>query len=200
MENGKVVHENALLKFTDATIVNIYQQRFRGLAEFYKYTTDRRRLQKLKYYMEIALTKTLACKHKVTVKSIYRKYASRRDVNGYSYKVLAVEIPGSQGRQFAYWGGISLKRVDVGQGYIIDRTVKDELPQPAKLELIRRLQSNRCELCGSTEKCEVHHVRKLVDIERQWRNREKPAWVERMLQIRRRTLVVCEKCHHEIHS
>lgn len=200
MENGKAVHENALLKFADATIVNIYQQRFRGLAEYYKYTTDRRRLQKLKYYMEIALTKTLARKHKVTVKSIYRKYASRQDVNGYSYKVLAVEIPGSQGRQFAYWGGISLNRVDVGQGYIIDRTVKDELPQPTKLELIRRLQSNRCELCGSTEKCEVHHVRKLVDIERQWRNREKPAWVERMLQIRRRTLVVCEECHHEIHS
>jgi group II intron reverse transcriptase/maturase len=200
MENGKAVHENALLKFTDATIVNIYQQRFRGLAEFYKYTTDRRRLQKLKYYMEVALTKTLACKHKVTVKSIYRKYASRRDVDGYSYKVLAVEIPGSQGRQFAYWGGIPLKRVDIGQGYIIDRTVKDELPQPTKLELIRRLQSNRCELCGSTEKCEVHHVRKLVDIERQWRNREKPAWVERMLQIRRRTLVVCEECHNGIHS
>lgn len=200
MEKGKVAHENALLKFADATIVNIYQQRFRGLAEYYKYTTDRRRLQKLKYYMEIALTKTLACKHKVTVKSIYRKYASRQNVNGYSYKVLAVEIPGTQGRQFAYWGGISLNRVDVGQGYIIDRTVKDELPQPAKLELIRRLQTNRCELCGSTEKCEVHHVGKLVDIERQWRNREKPAWVERMLQVRRRTLVVCEECHHEIHS
>lgn len=200
MENGKAVQENTLLKFTDATIVNIYQQRFRGLAEFYKYTTDRRRLQKLKYYMEVALTKTLACKHKVTVKSIYRKYASRMDVDGYSYKVLAVEIPGSQGKQFAYWGGIPLKRVDIGQGYIIDRTVKDELPHPTKLELIRRLQSNRCELCGSTEKCEVHHVRKLVDIEHQWRNREKPAWVERMLQIRRRTLVVCEECHNEIHS
>lgn len=200
MQGGKAVHENALLKFTDATIVNVYQQRYRGIAEYYKYAIDRRRLQKLKYYMEIALTKTLACKHKDSVKSIYRKYATRREIGGYSYKVLAVEIPNSQGKQYAYWGGITLKRIDVGQGYIIDRTVKDDLPQPTRLELVRRLQANRCELCGSTEKCEVHHVRKLVDIKRQWRNTEKPAWVEKMIGMRRRTLVVCTECHHEIHA
>jgi hypothetical protein len=91
--------------------------------------------------------------------------------------------------------------VDVGQGYIIDRTVKDDLPQPVRVELIRRLQASQCELCGSTEKCEVHHVRKLVDIKRKWRKvYEKPAWVERMIELRRRTLVVCAKCHREIHN
>jgi group II intron reverse transcriptase/maturase len=199
--DGKVMHENELLAFGDATIVNVYQQRFRGIAEYYKYATDRRRLQKLKYFMEIAMTKTLACKHKTTVTRIYRKYASQREVDGTVYKVLAVPIPSQQGQKYAYWGGISLKRVDVGQGYIIDRTVMDQVPSPKRVELIRRLQANRCELCGSTEKCEVHHVRKLVDIKRKWRKiDEKPAWVKKMIEMRRRTLVVCAACHREIHN
>jgi group II intron reverse transcriptase/maturase len=199
--DGKVMHENELLAFGDATIVNVYQQRFRGIAEYYKYATDRRRLQKLKYFMEIAMTKTLACKHKTTVNRIYRKYASQRAVDGTVYKVLAVSIPSQQGLKYAYWGGIPLKRVDVGQGTINDRTVKDEVPNPKRVELIRRLQANRCELCGSTEKCEVHHVRKLVDIKRKWRKvEEKPAWVKKMIAMRRRTLVVCSACHQVIHN
>ena len=193
--------ENRLLRFNDATIVNVYQQRFRGIAEFYKYAVDRRRLGKLKYYMEFALTNTLASKHNTQVNSIYRKYSSRRIVDGFSYKVLAVKVTSQQGLKYVYWGGIPLKRVDVGQGTINDRTVKDELPQRVQVELIRRLQANQCELCGSTEKCEVHHVRKLVDLKREWRKaEEKPAWVERMIKLRRRTLVVCAKCHHEIHD
>jgi hypothetical protein len=201
LSNGKAMAENQLLRFTDATIVNVYQQRFRGIAEYYKYAVDRRRLQKLKYYMEFALTNTLASKHNTQVSSIYRKYSSQRVVEGFSYKVLAVPIPSQNGTKYVYWGGIPLKRVDVGQGYIIDRTVKDDLPQPVRVELIRRLQASQCELCGSTEKCEVHHVRKLVDIKRKWRKvYEKPAWVERMIELRRRTLVVCAKCHREIHN
>jgi group II intron reverse transcriptase/maturase len=201
LSNGKAMAENELLRFTDATTVNVYQQRFRGIAEYYKYATDRRRLQKLKYYMEFVLTNTLASKHKTTVNSIYRKYSSRRVVEGYSYKVLAVEVPSQNGPKYVYWGGIPLKRVDVEQGYINDRTVKDDLPHRVRVELIRRLQANQCELCGSTEKCEVHHVRKLVDIKWKWRKQEeKPAWVERMIERRRRTLVVCAKCHREIHN
>jgi hypothetical protein len=200
MRRGKATHENELLRFNDATIVNVYQQRYRGLAEYYKYAADRRRLQKLKYYMEIALTKTLARKHRVSVKSIYRKYATRREVDGYSYKVLAVEIPSLQGNLFAYWGGIPLKRMELGDGYITDRTMKDPLPTSVRVDLIRRLQAKRCELCGANENCQVHHVRKLVDIKRKWHNQEKPAWVKKMIALRRRTLIVCATCHEEIHA
>ncbi len=39
--NGKVISEASLLAFSDAHIINVYQQRFRGLAEYYKYAVDR---------------------------------------------------------------------------------------------------------------------------------------------------------------
>ena len=42
--------------------MELYQARFRGIAEYYKYAIDRWRLGKLKYVMEEALVKTLAQK------------------------------------------------------------------------------------------------------------------------------------------
>ena len=43
-------------------------------------------------------------------------------------------------------------------------------------ELIHRLVTGCCQLCGTTHRLEVHHIRKLADLTRPGR-REKPAWV-----------------------
>jgi hypothetical protein len=51
---------------------------------------------------------------------------------------------------------------------------------------------------GSEAECEVHHINKLADIDRPGQ-KEKPSWVKRMIARRRKTLVVCRKCHEEIH-
>ena len=68
-------------------------------------------------------------------------------------------------------------------------------------DLIRRLQADTCELCGSHENCEVHHIRKLVDVKKRWAGRrEKPAWVQKMVMLRRKTLIVCRQCHLAIHN
>jgi hypothetical protein len=66
-------------------------------------------------------------------------------------------------------------------------------------ELVDRLLANKCELCGSTEECEVHHVRKLADLDKPGR-RAKPAWAKVMIARRRKTLVLCRVCHHDIHN
>jgi len=64
------------------------------------------------------------------------------------------------------------------------------------------LNANVCELCGSKEKIEVHHVRKLKDIKRKYSKRGDsiPNWVLEMSKMNRKTLVVCEKCHVKIHG
>jgi hypothetical protein len=66
-------------------------------------------------------------------------------------------------------------------------------------ELLQRVFADKCELCGSKEKVEVHHIRKLADLEKPGR-KEKPVWVKQMAARRRKTLVVCRKCHEEIHA
>ena len=56
---------------------------------------------------------------------------------------------------------------------------------------MQRLLAQRCELCGAEGRCQVHHVRKLADLNRPGRG-EKPPWVKLMAARRRKTLVVCQ--------
>jgi hypothetical protein len=68
-------------------------------------------------------------------------------------------------------------------------------------ELVRRLLANECELCGSSEKINVHHVNKLKDIKKKYKGRpEPPAWVKFMMARNRKTVVVCHRCHTDIHA
>jgi hypothetical protein len=199
--DGKPIHEPILLDHSDAHIISAFQARFRGLAEYYKYAVDRGRLGKLKHVMETALTKTLANKHKTSVAQIYRKYKGTKVVDGYTYKTLQVEVPTRKGTRCIYWGAIPLRVVKVGVGSLDDEKKWDETVLCTHTDLIQRLQADQCELCGSRENCEVHHVRKLSGLKKRWNGRkEKPVWVKRMIALRRKTLVVCRKCHDDIHA
>ena len=197
----KPIHEAGLLAFSNAQIMDVYQQRFRGVAEYYKYATDRNALRNLKYVMEIALTKTLANKYKTSVPKIYRKYGGKRTVDGYTYKVLVVEVPTKNGTRYIYWGGISLKVGKPGMEPIDDNMGRRNVAFSSRTDLIQRLQANECEICGAKGLCDVHHIHKLADLKNRWRGRkEKPDWVKRMIAMQRKTLVVCEKCHVAIHG
>jgi hypothetical protein len=66
-------------------------------------------------------------------------------------------------------------------------------------ELLQRLLARACELCDATDNIEVHHIRGLKDLNPDGR-RAKPAWVRLMAARRRKTLVVCDACHHDIHA
>ena len=197
--NGKTVSEGGLLFFSDAHIIDTYQRRFRGLAEYYKYAVDRHRLGKLKYVMEIALTNTLAGKFRTTVSQVYRRYKGTLRIDGYEYKTLQVKVPTEKGERLVYWGAIPLK---VKKQFA--EPLHDTIRHDRKYErpdLIQRLQANTCQLCGSQKNCEVHHIHKLADLKKRWAGRkEKPKWVKLMIAIRRKTLVVCHQCHMDIHA
>jgi hypothetical protein len=65
-------------------------------------------------------------------------------------------------------------------------------------ELIDRLLTDRCELCDRTEGIEVHHVRKLSELNPAGLANP-PAWMRLMARRRRKTLVICQACHDTIH-
>ena len=201
MSGEKILHDARLLAYSDAQIIDTYQRRFRGMAEYYKFATDRDKLSKLKYVMEVSLTKTLAHKFKTTVSRIYRRYAGKRTVQGKTYKVLAVEVPAKTKTMHIYWGAIPLNVIKPNIEAIDDNARLPNTIFGSRTDLIQRLQANECEICGSQEHCEVHHIRKLSDLKNRWRGRrEKPAWVTSMIALQRKTLVVCKECHVTIHS
>jgi group II intron reverse transcriptase/maturase len=199
-QKGKPIHEAPLLMFSDAHIIDIYQQRYRGIAEYYKYAVDRYHLGKLKFIMETAMMKTIASKYKISVSKAYRKYRGKRTVNGQVYKTVEVNVPTKNGNRNIYWGAIPLKVVKTEKEYIHDRQYQEQYTD-VRSDLIRRLQADTCEICGSHDRCEVHHVRKLSDLKKRWAGRKsKPEWVKRMIALRRKTLIVCYECHRSIHN
>jgi group II intron reverse transcriptase/maturase len=200
MKKGKPTSEAALLAFSDAHIIDVYQQRFRGIAEYYKYAVDRKALSKLKYVMEVALVSTFANKFKITKKQAYARYRGRRTVDDHEYKTLEVEVPTSKGTRVIYWGAIPLRVVKIGYEPLNDIRYSEQWLD-VRSDLVQRLQADTCELCGSRKDCEVHHVRKLSDLKRRWQGRkEKPVWVKRMIAMHRKSLVVCRACHDDIHA
>lgn len=59
-----------------------------------------------------------------------------------------------------------------------------------------RLAAKVCELCGTTaaQSYEIHHVHKVKDL------KGKELWEQVMIAKRRKTIVLCKKCHYAIHN
>lgn len=197
-QHGKPVHEAALTVFSDAHIMDAYQRRFQGLSEYYKYAVDRWRLSRLEFVMETALVKTLAFKFKTRAPEIFRRYRSKLHVDGREQKLLTVTVPTAKGQRMIYFGGESLRVERTGRG-VIRNTIPYERGLNAHSELLQRLNADKCELCGKEGECEVHHIRKLANLNKPGR-KTKPEWMERMAAMRRKTLIVCPQCHKDIHA
>ncbi len=60
--------------------------------------------------------------------------------------------------------------------------------------LIDRLKAEKCELCEANGQLEMHHIRKMKDVE------GKQPWELVMMARRRKTLAVCHDCHRKIHN
>jgi len=196
--NGKSVSEPLLVFHTDAHIINTYQERYRGLANFYQYAVDRFRLYEMRHVMQAALVKTLAHKHHMGAGRVYEKYRRKREVEGKVYRTLETDFDTPRGKRTSYWGAVPLTTVKVGTGIIEDTRHREAwLAHPS--DLVQRLQTGQCEMCGAIEPCEVHHVRKLADLNKPGR-KPKPAWMQRMAAMQRKTLIVCFKCHRDIHA
>lgn len=194
-KHNKPIHRKELTNNTAYSIVAQYQSEFRGFVEYYQLANDLYRLNSLKWIMEQSLAKTLATKLKITVKKVHKKYGAIWTGDGAIHKGLQVTIP-REGKQplIAKWGGISLKRKH--------QAILHDQPHPfwpSRSELEKRLLADTCELCGSQDRVEVHHIHAMKDLTEKGR-REKPLWVKVMSARRRKTLVVCWTCHRNIHA
>ena len=197
MSGGRPAQRGALLHDDDFTIVAKYQSEYAGLVQYYLLAQDVFRLGRLHWVMETSLLKTLAGKHRSTVGKMARKHKAVIATPAGPRKVLQVTIERDRGRKplVARFGGIPLRRVRTA-------VLTDQRPVMASAkrnELIHRLLAGRCELCEGTEGLEVHHVRKLADLNKPGR-REKPPWMHLMAKRRRKTLVICRRCHEDIHA
>ena len=197
MRRGKPSHRSELIHDTDFSIVSRYQSEFRGVVQYYLLAYNVHHLRQLQRVMEMSLTKTLAGKHKSTARKMRRRYKSVVATEHGALSCLMVVVPRDNGKRplVARFGGIPLRRKRKA-------VLKDQQPQRYRFErneLIQRLLADECELCGSTEDIQVHHIRALRDLNVKGQG-EKPVWIQVMAARRRKTLVVCRTCHLIVHG
>ncbi len=196
MRKGKLVHRRELLGDDDLSIISLYQSEWRGLVNYYLMAHNVSiRLRKVHRAMEISLCKTLAAKHRLTLSQIFQKYGTEvPTIYGPLKAIRAIKPRVDKRPLVATFGGLPLRR----QEYPVLNCDPAIIPGwNRRSELVQRLAADRCELCGSEDHVQVHHIRKLSDLLLTGR-REKMPWENVMIARKRKTLVVCRSCHEKI--
>jgi hypothetical protein len=196
MQDGKPIHRKERTHDSDYSIVCRYQAEYRGYVQYYQLADNITWLNQLHWVMQTSLLKTLAHKHRSSVAKMAKRLAAKVLTPDGPRTCLEVRVP-REGREplIGRFGGIPLRTT-------LTATIEDRLLARKRLggtELLQRLLAGACEACGSTEHVEVHHVRKLADLERPGRN-PKPDWVRLMAARRRKTLILCRVCHDNLHA
>jgi len=193
---GKPIHRAEYLHESDFAIMEKYQWKYRGLMQYYRLAINIAWFNKLHYVMRSSLLKTLAYKHKTSVSQMVKKYQTDIETPYGKMKCLEVRIErGEKKPLVARFGGIPWRRQEKAILYDIN----PQFVVTPRNELVKRLLQDTCEICGSGETIQVHHIRGLKDLKQKGR-REKPLWVRIMAAMQRKTLVVCKYCHDAIEA
>lgn len=167
-------------------ILSVYNAEIRGLYNYYCLASNVSKLQKYYYIMEYSMYQTFAMKYRENL----RKTINSHSING----VFGVSYTTKSG---------NAKRATFIKGSFPKRSVSldysDEIPSYSvakysqKSGLMLRFQAGMCELCGQpTDNARVHHVRKLKELAGM------NEWERKMVQMNRKTLVVCNTCYRNI--
>lgn len=179
----KPMHRPTLLNLSDSEIVEQYNAEMRGLLNYYNLAVDYHTLDYFCYLMEYSCLKTIANKHKTSVRKVIRKYK-----DGHTWSVPYETKNGTKRVR-------PVKIADCKRGETSD-VVYQRTKFNFKTTIRQRLNAHVCELCGKKhvdELYEVHVVRNMNELGNE-------PWELRMKQLRRKTMVVCRDCHKKIHG
>jgi hypothetical protein len=186
----KGTHRAELINLSELEILMIYNAEIRGF---------------LGYYALAANLKVVAAPLLwLTSGSFFRTLASKRKSS--LYKVLkslkkgpaqfAVTAKKKDGSLQNYYLLASTKYLKQAKSKELELDLKPStVKYRNRTELGERLQAAQCEWCKTrTAKVEVHHIRKLSNL------KGKAIWERQMIERQRKTLILCARCHDELHA
>ncbi len=185
----KAIHKKAWTQSSDAEIILAYNAELRGLANYYALATGVKTvMNKLAWIWQTSLFKTLASKHKTSVKKIAKPLKTED-----GYKLI---VQGEKKTRI-----IRIFRLkDLKKPSPVDPQI-DTQPNVyiwtlSRSEVTKRLNRGQCEYCETTQgPFEVHHIRKMKDVAE-----GKALWQQMMAARNRKTLILCRNCHHQLHA
>lgn len=171
----------------DLEIISQFNSEIRGFYNYYSIANNSSYVQSFSYIMEYSMYKTYATKYQSSIS----KEKTKRCING----IFSIPYENKEGKTlYRRFHNEGFKRMKIARGAYVDTIPKTVTTTGGRNSLIARLQLEKCEQCGATDKLEMHHVRKLKDL------KGKKDWEKRMIARNRKTLAVCSKCHDKIHA
>ena len=169
----------------DLEILRQYNSEIRGFYNYYDLAVNKISLHVFKYIMEYSMYKTFAQKYRTTVRDICDKYK----LNG----VFTVKYKNQKGveKLQTFYNERNVQRTPVWDDRVDNKL--NTIMFSTTTSLIDRLKAEKCELCGQTGELEIHHVRKLSNLN------GKTPWERHMIERNRKTIAVCRSCHKRIH-
>ncbi|BCJ53029.1 maturase [Actinoplanes sp. NBRC 14428] len=193
-KQNKPLIRNDLIRTSDHNIVASFGAEYRGYVQYYQMAGNISWLNKLRYVMERSMMSTLAAKYRRSPWVMRRRYESTVDTPYGKRRCFEATQRTPNGTVFtARFGGIPLRRRKHA------RLIDGAWPTRRGTQLIARLTAGICELCDAHDGITVHHVKRLADLNR-YSPAATPSWVQTMRDSRRKTLIVCARCHGDIHQ
>jgi AI2M/AI1M-like, HNH endonuclease/Type II intron maturase len=195
LARGKPAKQPALANGNDYTIVATIGNIYRGIVQYYLLAGDAYRLHRLEWVMNTSMLKILVGTHRSSVSKATTRHKAKISTPHGLRTCFEARIE-RDGRKplVARFGGIPLRRRR--SATVTDRQpIRVDYPHE---ELVTRLLAAACEICQQPSEVQVHHVRALADLAPP--GPRQPEWATSMANRRRKTLVLCDRCHERIHS
>ena len=191
-EHWRIMGRTDLYRCDDIVILMKYNAEIRGLYNYYSLARNASTLGNFASYMKYSMFKTFASKYRTTVNKIKDRYF-------YKGK-FCVEYETKKGpkKMFIFDGPFEckMKPFQSKTPWIEQVEVMPAYKKYVRANsIVTRIKKRRCELCGEyTTEPEIHQVKKLKEL------KGETDWEKKMLEIRRKTLIVCPDCHKRIHA
>jgi group II intron reverse transcriptase/maturase len=185
-ETWKPLSRIKLINSDDLEILDAYNAELRGFHNFYAIANNSSEINSFKYIMQYSMFKTFAKKYRMTTRQAIAKLRI-----GKNFGIRYTSRKGEQKVKLFYNASFK-RRTDVSQ-FSCDG-LPNVIMNNTTTSLVDRLKAKVCEMCGSSDNLEMHHVRKLKDVA------HKQPWEILMHARRRKTMAVCNNCHKKIHG
>jgi hypothetical protein len=183
-------HRSKLINLSELEILMTYNAEVRGFMGYYTLADNLKVIApNLLWLTNGSFFRTLASKRKST---LYRVYKSLK--RGPGKFIITVRKENKEIKEYALLSSvryIARKKISYDDPDLLPNLHKYR----GRTELGKRLLANKCEWCGIEEGLiEVHHIRKLGNLT------GKAIWERHMIERQRKTMVMCEHCHNELHA
>ncbi|KUF45183.1 group II intron reverse transcriptase/maturase [Myroides odoratimimus] len=169
----------------DLEILQKFNYTLRGFHNYYAIANNSSLLHSFKYIMQYSMYRTFAGKYKTSVAKIAQKYK----ING-EFTISYLNRKSEVKTQTFY--NENFKRRRPVENTQLD--IKSIIYHANRTSLIDRLKAEKCEICGEQGALDMHHVRKL-------KNLDGKGYADKLMIARRRkTIALCRSCHQKTHA